>query len=393
MLPRLCSGVTPRAFRCTTRRSRLAAESVGATPPQDDATSERMCVVLDTNIWYRDLLLRTPLGAAFLHILRRMDARLGLPEVVEIEAIDKLTARGVKAVQQVEKGLHEIQSLTGRSPKPPLPSQDTIREHVESRLAQLDPLVERVPLSIEQTRAALHQVTRRQPPSSENREQFKDSLIWQAILDLGDTYRVLFVTADRAFFADRDTDDGLAQELRQMCKERGVTVEVFPKLGLCLERLQEEAPPLDEDRIGRAIQQALQGNLAKRAAGWQLVLGDAGETQMRAFATEHLDRLAIDFDTKFSLDEAIADQTPDLIDLEPERPGKRNIGFVAVEGSCYYSSDDDSVSELRLTSITWDWANEEGQQTAKDAFVQVGGAISMGVPYEDLNIRGPLQEE
>jgi len=40
---------------------------------------EAFCVVLDTNVWRSELLLNTPNGAALLFLVKRCNAKIGLP--------------------------------------------------------------------------------------------------------------------------------------------------------------------------------------------------------------------------------------------------------------------------------------------------------------------------
>ena len=49
--------------------------------------SKKVCVVLDTNIWRKERMMRRGLGASLLHELKRMGGYIGLPDVVKKEML------------------------------------------------------------------------------------------------------------------------------------------------------------------------------------------------------------------------------------------------------------------------------------------------------------------
>lgn len=80
-----------------------------------EPTEKPICVVLDTNVWVKELLLNSSLGAAFLYSLAKLRGRIGLPEITEKEVISITARRGSEAVQNIEKNLRFVRSLIGKT--------------------------------------------------------------------------------------------------------------------------------------------------------------------------------------------------------------------------------------------------------------------------------------
>ncbi len=81
-----------------------------------------MLFALDANVWLKEGLLRSAVGVAFLHAIRRLKGRLLLPDSTRMEIFVGVERRGCKAVDQVDAGFTSIQSLLGHKPIYSLPS-------------------------------------------------------------------------------------------------------------------------------------------------------------------------------------------------------------------------------------------------------------------------------
>lgn len=60
-----------------------------------------MIVVLDTNIWLKELALSTGTGAAFRFYMNRGSSRLAIPEVVRLEVESNLRRTIMEAMEDV----------------------------------------------------------------------------------------------------------------------------------------------------------------------------------------------------------------------------------------------------------------------------------------------------
>lgn len=158
-----------------------------------------------------------------------------------------------EAINRVRDGLRVLEMLVGWRPDPRLPLKEDVDSAISQRIAELAPLLIRVPFTVEHARAALRRVNEETPPNTSKNQQFKDSAIWEAILELAATHRMHFVTKDTGFYQGRDPKSGLAKELSNECDRAGFEIHVYPELASCVEALRTAAPPFDVAAVIAAL--------------------------------------------------------------------------------------------------------------------------------------------
>src|SRR5207249_2739195 len=120
-------------------------------------------------------------------------------------------------------------------------------------------LIERVPITLEHVHSALDRVNSETPPNGPKNQQFKDSLIWEAALDLATRGTVRLITADGGFFEQRSTANGaLATVLRQECNARGADLHIHATIQDCVAPMRENVPPPDYDAMASRIWSQIQ---------------------------------------------------------------------------------------------------------------------------------------
>jgi predicted nucleic acid-binding protein len=72
------------------------------------------CVVIDTNIWRSDLLLKNPIGTTLVYTLGRQGGVICLPEVIETELKTQVVQHGLEAVAEMDKNSKFSSSKFGR---------------------------------------------------------------------------------------------------------------------------------------------------------------------------------------------------------------------------------------------------------------------------------------
>lgn len=168
-----------------------------------------MKVVLDTNIFCRDYRLKGTDFRTFLEALERTEYSLYIPKVVIQEVINKYEEQVEKSRRKIERELDNIRRVTG----------ETIAEPItEAALAELASeyesyLRDRLDIAgaqyLDYPAASHEQVARRamerRKPFKENGAGYRDTLIWEAVLELaasGGTGTVAFVSANTKDFAE-----------------------------------------------------------------------------------------------------------------------------------------------------------------------------------------------
>jgi hypothetical protein len=315
--------------------------------------AKAVCVVLDTNIWVREALLRSALGDALLHALKRINGRIGLPEAVEAEAPKIMVTRCLTEASRVRTGLSFIRALVADVPDFDLPSEATLRAAVKGHFRQLGDVLLRVRLTARHARAALARVVDKTPPNPQNGEEFRDCLIWEAVLELGRSYHVWFVTEDGHFYLGGRSPGELAPSLLDECEARGVKVTAFRTLRGCLTSLEEQepfvepAPDLDHERIARLIHEALAGD----PMTWYWFLGHAARTPgelkkhtIQTFPTDDSNVFAVSFELQYE----VFDVPHDYFRSSPEEDRRHPTATLIVEGACSLNTRTWTIANIRL---------------------------------------------
>jgi hypothetical protein len=299
-----------------------------------------VCAVVDTSVWRAEPLLKTPMGLTLVYTLSRLKGFIGLPEVVEAELKVQIVEAGREAADKVRGPLLTLRTLTddpflGRE----LPTPKTFETKVDERLEELSRVLAREAFTLEHARAALQMVIAKVPPN-QDKQQFKDSAIWQAVLSLSRRYEVSLLTRDKSFFRDKDPAKGLARNLLDDCIRIGSTVLAYCDIAPYLDALRGDVPEFDRGRVTHLIIEAVRPLVTAQAKAYLSepteVLGD----NISAFRTEKPDRLALDYTITFRLDP-----------LPTESNLPRTDSRAVVHGSTYYLPQEDSLTEHYIQRV------------------------------------------
>jgi hypothetical protein len=301
-----------------------------------------ICVVVDTSVWRSELLLKTPLGVTLVYTLSRRGGVLGLPEVVESEIKRQIVDAGLESADKARGHLHILHTITD-DPflVTELPTADRFSEKVDERIIQLASILVREPFTLEQAKSALAMVNAKVPPNGEKNQQFKDSAIWQAVLALSVRYSTVLLTNDKAFFRDRDPQNGLAENLVEDCTKARTVVKGFYGIGPYLESLKGDEPKFDCERAKALIVAVAMPRLKRETERLQSVPTKLLDTSISAFPTENPNRLAIDYTLIFQVE-------PVSSGFPREWEDQRGI----VHGSAYFLPADGNLTDNYIQRIT-----------------------------------------
>ena len=134
------------------------------------------CVVLDTNVWISQNLLRSPSASALLFSLLQAKGMLGFPEVVELEVRKQALRVARENRERIVQQVRHLSDMLGTSPnqlidEQDLPTDDQITATVQERIVSLEKLLVRVPFTHEHARRALERV--RGSPRRSSRTLFR----------------------------------------------------------------------------------------------------------------------------------------------------------------------------------------------------------------------------
>ena len=319
------------------------------------------CIVVDTNIWIENPLLKSSLGAVLLFRLRQIGGRLGLPEVIEIELRKNMLRRYMESVSHIEKGYELITAVMGEREEVHLPTEEEVQSAIAERLEALESVTIKVPFTLEHAKAALTRVNEGSPPNGPKNQQFKDSAIWESVLELARSYSVHLVTKDTGFYKGHDTRQGLASELRDECEVQGSSLHLHDSLASVLLALKAiSPPPFDYAGIARGLAENFSSQWVKWAENKEIQIGSLGKHEILPFVTENPDVLAVSFKLSF-----------EAFDLSPDAATEVSPASLEVKGSGSYEIASNSVTEALVESVKYIRASGEEVPSKSQSIIQL----------------------
>lgn len=287
-------------------------------------------------------MLRTPISLALLNGIVQTDARIELPEVIEKEILIKTEQRGIQFLNKIFK---LIESLTYYSQDTMsaiefLPTKDTISEAMPKRLEELSAHIICHNHSYSEMQTALDMVLKGLPPNTETNQQYKDSLMWQAVLSLAERYCVHLVTRDKGFFKNSSYADGPAENLAKDIESKENRIEIHHGLESCTAILRTFDRPLDEELIYERILHAVKNEIDQHLAPEGFFPKSRKRASLRSFFTSDPSKIAIQFYMEFELGELYQHE-------EVHDP------WMNLHGNCLVSQENLEISNLKIDGMGW----------------------------------------
>jgi hypothetical protein len=341
----------------------------------DSAEKSHLAVLLDTNIWRADPLLRGADGAALLHYLHQMDHKLALPEIVEIELTKHLHLKANESAEKIEEGWRFLERIIKGRPDFTVPTPKEVGQALSDRLTELSPWIIRVPIRFEHTRGALDRIIAETPPNGPKNQQYKDSLIWEAVLELASKHCVGLVTKDGGFY-NRDTKKGLADNLSKEADATRFGVEIYDDIRTLLQSLSADAPPVNAELFASYLDPYVRPAIDIEADTLNFGLGERTQQDVQIFATGTPDRPALGFNLTYS-----------LTDFPAEESMERREANVTATGTCFYQEKaEEVITDLAFDKMEFTWLDAEGKpQRRGNQYVRLRAVIGVGrrmIPYE-----------
>lgn len=304
-------------------------------------------VVLDNMIWVYDTwLLRDPLGASLLHALQVRPGIIGLPEVSKVEIVKNISAAYESHIDKIKRSQEKLRLILGDEVALNLPDQAKLEQSITARFNALEQFL--LPLG-NNLEAAYNRVIQSIPPCHVN-QQFKDSLIWEAVLELSKRFPVHFVTKDNAFYEEAKSNDMhhlLAKELSSR------QVFIYRKIEDLLRRLLQEFGKFPTEQFIPPLRSVLEDYFVDYASKRGLILITTDGRK-----NGHMDSV-----------EAFLTHDPRLVSLKftiYRHAGyySENVqfpveGYISASGSCFVTRPSNEIRELQLKMIQFTDLNGE----------------------------------
>ena len=323
-------------------------------------------VVLDSNVWIKELALQSAKASAVRYFLKTRGAKLVVPEVVRLEVEENLHRKMIDCREDIRRAHRELLRLIGTQREVSLPTDEEIEAAVSVLIDRTGVDVLNVPLTLDRAKSSFAKIRRKQPPSH-NKQQFADGVIWAHCLELLDEADVCLVANDKAFFKANDVNTGrIAPNLYHEARSRQNRLALYPSIEALMKDIRVDVTPDRDDLIGEAREL---GDAEIRALldEHQFSLGPAEVLECNAFITETPDQLYVQVTVCW---QPLVDETSD------ERFDGRLT--VVAEGKFLATG---TFSEGRLEKVAINYTDKTGSPVdRKKLFAYLSSSISLGGP-------------
>lgn len=256
----------------------------GAIMVQDHAA-----VLLDSNIWLGERLLRSVRGASLLALIHGRGWRIVLPQVVEEEVVNAVRGKVETLITSIADQHRELVSWVGEAEELDVSAvgADTAAQR---RFAELDGLLTRVPLTPDHHARAMELLMSRLPPNTGSREAYKDSLVWQVAVEASDQLPLFFVSNDKGFF---QSDNNLHGNLKEDAGRQGIVA--YQSLAALLDATGATSELFDETEVSPLLYEALRSELLRMFPDSELWVGDELDHRITGYLTAEAGVLTVDF--------------------------------------------------------------------------------------------------
>lgn len=270
-----------------------------------------MIIVLDSNIWLSELGLRSPLGAVTRLYIRQNNARLGLPEVVRLEVERNFRNRIKEFIDRIRDNHRQLLTAFGSLKEVVLPDEKAVKDKIASIFGSLDVEIFDIPLSLSSARSSFFKTIDKTPPSDRTQE-FKDGVLWADCAVLLESDDVYLVTADKAFYHDRDLTKGLARNLVDELSAATHKLTLLPSLSELVAGLRIQLA-IDEDCLAATFIAQNKKSIDGILAGNGFELGARIKVNRVLYATENPGNLFIEFTIAYEAKDISGDSRMDCI--------------------------------------------------------------------------------
>ena len=308
--------------------------------------------IFDTNIWMKTNLMRSSVGSALILNIDLASAKIGLPEVVREETMQNLIHRGLEHAERIHDSWSAICRIAPRLDDdwPYVPDEKSLRSYLNERWEKLSPIIELFPTKPQHTMGAYRRVLKREAPNGPKDQQFKDSVIWECLLDLAEHSEVIFISADKGFYEGRRYEHGLARNLATELEEEGRSIRIHPDVSIVSAELEQSIPTIDFEKLKESIVKLNCSRWSESASEKDFEIGDRTDFELVTIPLGKTSELALQFSVEFNLNE-----------VNMSRMHERLKPYLRTEGEAVYNIENNSIQttitylEIAWYDLTGDW--------------------------------------
>jgi hypothetical protein len=329
-------------------------------------------IVLDSNIWLGEQMLRHSTGSAVRFFLQKHGARVVVPEVVRLEVELHLERQLIELASQIREGHTRLLRAVGELKELVLPSDSVLRSVAKKAFSNTRIDISYFPFSLTSARSSLEKCICSEPPSGPKNQQFKDGVIWADCLQLATESPVHFVTDDKGFYESRDYKKGLASNLLVEMESLPNEITISHSIRSILD-LFSHPIGLDYDQIHRQYYPEIRDKVEKMMGSEGFLLGDLLEGRHEVFATDDPDIAHVEFELHYRCNH---------LELA--------AGLLLVRGECVYRNSTKELEAFRGRSEEFNFVDSEGNKSNRKHFYAFGNSLILGHRNVRYDIRASL---
>ncbi len=244
-----------------------------------------MIIVLDTNIWIEEIVLKSNIGSSFRLYTNFNGIKIAVPEVVRLEFEHNIESRIHELIKNTNDNYNRLLALFGKLKSIKLPNENEIKELVQGLIDNCGISVENLSFSLDSARSSLMKVIKGLPPNGDKNQQFKDGVIWHDCLKLLDRQDVAFITSDKAFYKNKNYQDGLAENLLQEIIGKEYKLKIYSRLSEILP-IVETIIPVDINSLVSSILRNNKESIDRMIQEDNITISNNFRSLQKNFATE-----------------------------------------------------------------------------------------------------------
>ncbi|WP_145385680.1 PIN domain-containing protein [Stieleria neptunia] len=316
-----------------------------------------LTVVLDSNIWLNEQMLRHSVGSAVRFFLRRHSAHVVVPEVVRREVELHLEKELKELTSRLREGHRRLLGLVGELKEQVLPTDDELTVIASTAFANAGIEITDFPFSLKSARSSFEKTIRSEPPSGPKNQQFKDGVIWADCLTLAMDSPVLFITQDKAFYKAKDYKKGLADNLIEEAQQATHEISIAHDISSILERIGDPIE-IDYSFLHREYYPTI-------SDGTERLIGSEGYELAELLSGDH---------TVFATNDPNIGHVEFSLQYKCVHPTLSDGSLVA-KGECVINSVSGNLSDFRNRGEEFHFVNAEGEQQKRNIVLGVGSIV------------------
>lgn len=198
-------------------------------------------------------------------------------------------------------------------------------------------------------------------PPSEDKEQFKDGVLWADCVTLLQTDDVFLITNDRAFYKERDPKQGLAPALAAEISGANHKLTLLEKLTDLLSEIKDGVV-VDDIMLARSFLVSQKKSIIDIVTRHDFEMGEIIVVQRRLFATENPRHLFVRFTIEYECSDVTA---------------TRGSAVLKVEGECRYDVDNKTFDQFVTRGEELRFHMPDGTHVEHD-FMMIGVDLFIG---------------